>query len=117
VIFGITALYDNIAPLLTPGYEIAHLEPFGFLVFIGCLVYVVAYRFFLYTDGIIEAANAAGDLFGWSRFKEFITSHASLSVGNCADALIQHISSWSGRHLDDALDDDLTLIVADFKSS
>jgi sigma-B regulation protein RsbU (phosphoserine phosphatase) len=34
-------------------------------------------RFVLYTDGIIEATNAAGDLFGWSHFKEFITSHAT----------------------------------------
>ena len=74
-------------------------------------------RFVLYTDGIIEAANAAGDLFGWSRFKEFITSHANLSVGNFADGLIQHISSWSGKHIDEALDDDLTLVVADFKNS
>jgi serine phosphatase RsbU (regulator of sigma subunit) len=299
VIFGITALYDNIAPLLTPGHEITDLEPFGFLVFIGCLVYVVAYRFFqnekdlvtisheletarkiqsfilpqktvdidgiylaahylpmasvagdfydfmkvdekrlgilvadvsghgvpaslissmvkiafssqlphaynpaqvlsginqilcgklesdfvtagylfidmvkqtatyagaghpplllwrgpeqkiyefrekgiilgqfedvrcqnielnpksgdrffLYTDGIIEATNTAGDRFGWDRFKEFITSHASLPVDNFADALIQRISSWSGKHSEEALDDDLTLIVADFKNS
>ena len=74
-------------------------------------------RFLLYTDGIIEATNAAGDLFGWSRFKEFISSHAGLSVGNFADGLIQHISSWSGKHSDETLDDDLTLVVADFKSS
>jgi serine phosphatase RsbU (regulator of sigma subunit) len=74
-------------------------------------------RFVLYTDGIIEAANAAGDLFGWSRFKEFISSQAGLSVGNFADGLLQHISDWSGKHLDEALDDDLTLVVADFKNS
>jgi sigma-B regulation protein RsbU (phosphoserine phosphatase) len=74
-------------------------------------------RFILYTDGIIEAANAAGDLFGWSRFKEFISSQAGLSVGNFADGLLQHISDWSGKHLDEALDDDLTLVVADFKNS
>ena len=299
VIFGITALYENIAPLLTPGYEIKNLEPFGFLVFLGCLVYIVAYRFFqnekdlitithelgtarqiqsfilpqknvdikgislaahyvpmtsvagdfydfikvdekrlgilvadvsghgvpaslissmvkiafssqlshannpaqvlsginqilcgklesdfvtagylfmdtenqtvayagaghpplllwrgseqiiyeyrkkgiilgqfedasyqnielslksgdrffLYTDGIIEAANTSGSLFGWSHFKEFITSHANLSVGDFADALIQDISSWSGKHLDEGLDDDMTLVVADFVNS
>ena len=74
-------------------------------------------RFFLYTDGIIEATNASGDLFGWSRFKEFITSHADLSVGNFADGLIQRISNWSGKHIDEALDDDLTLVVADYKNS
>ncbi len=74
-------------------------------------------RFFLYTDGIVEATNAAGDLFGWSRFKEFITSHAGQSVDNFADGFIQHISNWSGKHLDEALDDDLTLVVAEFKNS
>jgi sigma-B regulation protein RsbU (phosphoserine phosphatase) len=74
-------------------------------------------RFFLYTDGIIEATNASGDLFGWSRFREFITSHADLSVGNFADGLIQRISNWSGKHIGEALDDDLTIVVADFKNS
>jgi sigma-B regulation protein RsbU (phosphoserine phosphatase) len=74
-------------------------------------------RFVLYTDGIIEATNTAGDLFGWSQFKEFITSHASLSVGNFADGLVQHISNWSGKHTDEALDDDLTLVVADYQNS
>ena len=38
-------------------------------------------RFLLYTDGIIEATNTSGDCFGWDHFKEFITSHANLSVG------------------------------------
>jgi sigma-B regulation protein RsbU (phosphoserine phosphatase) len=299
VIFGITALYENIAPLLTPGYEITDLEPFGFLVFLGCLVYVVAYRFFqnekalltitheletarqiqsfilpqktvdikglylaahyvpmaavagdfydfikvgenrlgilvadvsghgvpasligsmvkiafssqlphacnpaqvllginqilcgklegdfvtagylfidtekqtatyagaghpplllwkgseqkiyeyrgkgiilgqfedaryqnielnlksgdrffLYTDGIIEATNAAGERFGWDHFKEFITTHASLPVGQFADELIQRIYTWSRKHSEEALDDDLTLVLADFKNS
>ena len=74
-------------------------------------------RFLLYTDGIIEAANAAGDLYGLNRFKEFITSHAGLTVGVFADALIQHICTWSGKHLDEALDDDLTLVVAEYKNS
>jgi serine phosphatase RsbU (regulator of sigma subunit) len=74
-------------------------------------------RFLLYTDGIIEATNTAGDLFGWSRFKEFIASHANQSAGSFADGLIRHIAGWSGKRLDDALDDDLTLVVAEFKNS
>jgi hypothetical protein len=71
-------------------------------------------RCILYTDGIIEATNATGDFFGWKRFKKFITDHGDLSVGNFADRLIQHISDWSGKHVDEALDDDITLVVADF---
>ena len=74
-------------------------------------------RFLLYTDGIIEATNTSGDCFGWDHFKEFITSHANLSVGNFADGLIQGISNWSGKHIGEALDDDLTLVVAEFKNN
>jgi phosphoserine phosphatase RsbU/P len=55
-------------------------------------------RFLLYTDGIIETADTSGELFGWRRFKKFITSHAGLSVGDFSDALIQHIFNWSGKH-------------------
>jgi hypothetical protein len=74
-------------------------------------------RFLLYTDGIIEATNNSGDFFGWDHFKDFITSHGSLPVGQFSDALIQRIFSWSGKHSEEALDDDLTLVVADFENS
>jgi len=74
-------------------------------------------RFILYTDGIIEATNAAGEFFGESRFKAYITSQARRSAGNFADEFIRHITDWSGKHLDDALDDDLTLVVVDYKNS
>jgi serine phosphatase RsbU (regulator of sigma subunit) len=74
-------------------------------------------RFLLYTDGIIEATNAAGERFGWDLFKEFITSHASLPVGQFADDLIQRITGWSGKHSEETLDDDLTLVIADFENS
>ena len=73
-------------------------------------------RFLLYTDGIIEATNAAGDLFGWDHFKEFITSHASLPVGQFADTLIQRIFNWSGKHSEEALDEDFSNIFAKIKA-
>lgn len=74
-------------------------------------------RYFLYTDGIIEASNAAGERFGWGLLKEFIASQASLPVGQFADELIQRVSRWSGKHSEETLDDDLTLVVADFENS
>jgi serine phosphatase RsbU (regulator of sigma subunit) len=74
-------------------------------------------RFLLYTDGIIEASNADGDRFGWNLFKEYITSHASLPVGQFADKLIQRVIDWSGKHSQETLDDDLTLVIADFENS
>ena len=74
-------------------------------------------RFLLYTDGIIEATNAAGEFFGWERFKNFITSHASLPIGQFSDELIQQVTVWSGKRFQESLDDDLTLVIADFENS
>jgi serine phosphatase RsbU (regulator of sigma subunit) len=74
-------------------------------------------RFFLYTDGIIEATNAADEHFGCGLLKDFITSHASLPVGQFADELIQRVFKWSGKSSEKTLDDDLTLVVADFENS
>ena len=74
-------------------------------------------RFFLYTDGIIEASNAAGEFFGWDLFKDFIASRARLPVGQFADDLIQRVTDWSGKKSQETLDDDLTLVIADFENS
>ena len=70
-------------------------------------------RFILYTDGIVEASNQAGDLFGWEQFKAFISSNGQLSGNDFADKLIKAVSDWSGKGAKDNLDDDLTLIVID----
>jgi sigma-B regulation protein RsbU (phosphoserine phosphatase) len=72
-------------------------------------------RIILYTDGIVEASNAAHTLFGVERFKEFIKSHSQLPAGQFADELIRQIISWSGKPSEEALDDDLTLIVVDYQ--
>jgi len=74
-------------------------------------------RFILYTDGILEATNAEGEFFGVDRFQEFIKAEAGRSAGLFSDVFIQHIISWTGKPTDDALDDDLTLVVVDFISS
>ena len=74
-------------------------------------------RFLLYTDGIIEATDAAGKVYGWDNFKEFITSCANLPVGQFADDLIQQVTGWSGKSAQELLDDDLTLVVADFENN
>jgi serine phosphatase RsbU (regulator of sigma subunit) len=63
----------------------------------------------------VETFNSAGDIFGFSRLKDFIKAHTSLSADQFADALIEHLFNWSGKRSEEALDDDLTLIVADYK--
>ena len=34
-----------------------------------------------------------------------------------ANKLIQHVAEWSGKHSEENLDDDLTLVIADFENS
>jgi len=72
-------------------------------------------RILLYTDGIVETSNTTRTLFGLERLKEFIRSHAQLRAGQFADALIRELFNWSGKPSEEALDDDLTLIVADYQ--
>ena len=73
-------------------------------------------RFLLYTDGIIEATNASGEIFGWDHFKKFIISHAGMPVGQFADDLIQEVTGWSRIESQETLDDDLTLVIVDFEN-
>jgi serine phosphatase RsbU (regulator of sigma subunit) len=72
-------------------------------------------RLFLYTDGIVEASRAAGEIFGFERLKAFMKAHAELPADEFADTFIEHLFNWSGKRTEKSLDDDLTLIVADYK--
>ena len=55
----------------------------------------------LYTDGIPEALNAAGEMWGEARF------HDSLANGASAQQILEAVKSWSP-----ILRDDITLVVA-----
>jgi sigma-B regulation protein RsbU (phosphoserine phosphatase) len=72
-------------------------------------------RFVLYTDGIVEALNPAGEIYGGDRFKSFIKSNSDLAADQFSDRLLDVISGWSGRGSKSSLDDDLTLLVVDFE--
>ncbi len=72
-------------------------------------------RIILYTDGIVETLNPTHTLFGFDRLKKFIMSHAQLPAGQFADALIRQLFNWSRKPSEEALDDDLTLIVVDYQ--
>lgn len=70
-------------------------------------------RLVMYTDGITEAKNAAGDFFGEEHLKEFLAGNGGLSAGRFADALLSNLSAWSGRRTGAPPEDDLTLLVID----
>jgi serine phosphatase RsbU (regulator of sigma subunit) len=66
-------------------------------------------RFVLYTDGLVEAANAAGEFFGLERVEAAATAGAALSAETLANKLLDEMSGWAGP----TRGDDLTLVVVD----
>ncbi len=66
-------------------------------------------RFLLYTDGLVEAANAAGEFFGLERVKAAIVGGAARTPDALADALLEALATWSGL----PAADDLTLVLVD----
>jgi serine phosphatase RsbU (regulator of sigma subunit) len=62
----------------------------------------------IYTDGITEANNSAGEEFGEARLLETIRANAALAVPQLADAILAAAMKFSGGEKGD----DLTLVVA-----
>lgn len=61
----------------------------------------------LYTDGIVEATNGRGNFFGVERLLACIEEYAPRSAETLANAIWEHVRSWSGK----PFDDDVTLVV------
>jgi sigma-B regulation protein RsbU (phosphoserine phosphatase) len=66
-------------------------------------------RLVFYTDGIVEAANAHGDLFGTTRL-DMIVGDCRDDVQGALDKLLQSVAAFTGGH---TASDDRTIIVAD----
>jgi two-component system sensor histidine kinase ChiS len=67
-------------------------------------------RVVLYTDGILEARNEKGELFGSDRLMENIKLYRELDVESWTNQLLQKVSEWIGRR---TKEDDITLVVVD----
>lgn len=72
-------------------------------------------RILLYTDGITEASNAAGECFGERRLPQFIQEQQQLPAGEFVDRLLHEVAQWSGQGTGEAREDDLTLVVIDVR--
>ena len=70
-------------------------------------------RILLYTDGITETTNHAGEFFGDQRLKDFVKAHADLPASQLVHELFENLYTWSHKSSEKTLDDDLTVIVAD----
>jgi sigma-B regulation protein RsbU (phosphoserine phosphatase) len=69
-------------------------------------------RFLLYTDGLLEAANAADDFFGLERLKAAFAVAAGLRAHAAIDNLLATLETWSGQ----PPADDLTVVLVEWAS-
>jgi len=65
-------------------------------------------RFLLYTDGVIEARNTAGQLYGEDSLSAALTRTAGVAPAEAADTIIAAVKRWAQMQ-----DDDLTILVCD----
>jgi len=72
-------------------------------------------RYVLYTDGVLEATNSAREQVGADRFMRFIENHKHLVAGQFSEALLTELSRWSNQTAEQGQQDDITLLVIDFK--
>ena len=68
-------------------------------------------RIVLYTDGVVDASNAAGDFFGHDALCDLLTRTRELSPAMAADSIISSLRQWSEKQ-----DDDLTILICDYIS-
>ena len=64
-------------------------------------------RLFLYSDGLLEEPNSAGEQFGTSRSQAAIIEGQALSLDRNIDLMCDKLVSWHGE---DQLKDDLTIV-------
>ena len=69
-------------------------------------------RLLLYTDGILEAANAAGEFFGPERLSRVLRESAAVSAPEAADRIIRAVRAWASTQ-----EDDLTVLVCDYAAA
>jgi phosphoserine phosphatase RsbU/P len=74
-------------------------------------------RCLLYTDGVFEAKNSQQEEFGMSRSKNFFGTHTDSSAVRFANALLDEISHFAGHDSGRPREDDITLLVLDFRNS
>jgi sigma-B regulation protein RsbU (phosphoserine phosphatase) len=68
-------------------------------------------RLLLYTDGLLESRNAAGEEFGVERLSSFVEVHRDLEVGAFGDRLFAAVH----EHADGKIDDDLLALTIRIK--
>lgn len=68
-------------------------------------------RLILYTDGVTETENAAGEQFGDKRLEQIVREHHELTASQLSARLIEESRAWQPDSM--SQQDDVTLIVID----
>jgi phosphoserine phosphatase RsbU/P len=68
-------------------------------------------RFLLYTDGVTEPENAAGDAFGEGKLEQVMRGHVDSAPRELSDRLLAEVRRWQPGAMQQQ--DDITLIVVD----
>ena len=68
-------------------------------------------RCVLYTDGISEAHNPAGEEFGLDGLQSLLEGAPGVPSGAFADRVLEAVKGWTGRSDGESHDDDITLLV------
>jgi serine phosphatase RsbU (regulator of sigma subunit) len=63
------------------------------------------------TDGVWEAENGAGEVFGDARLERFIRDHGHQLANEVAGALLADVNSWSNGSRGQRQSDDITVAV------
>lgn len=70
-------------------------------------------RFVIYTDGITEARNASGEIFGEARLMMLIAQYAGRPARDLKAAILRATGEWTAAR---GIEDDITLLIADVRS-
>jgi sigma-B regulation protein RsbU (phosphoserine phosphatase) len=70
-------------------------------------------RLLLYTDGLLEAENPAGESFGDAALATFIEERQELGAEEFADLLLKEVLEWSSDGTGTQQKDDITIVILD----
>lgn len=68
-------------------------------------------RLFCYTDGVIEAENHRGELYGLARLEEFFKAGIMLDTERFSDVIKEEINRYSQGAAEESTDDITTLVI------
>jgi len=63
-----------------------------------------------YTDGVVEAVNSEGRMFGDERLRALVEQHPGGSCAECVDRIVRQVSEFTGRN---DFDDDICIVAAE----